>query len=809
MEAGGGGRVVGEYLIGKQIGSGAFSVVWLGSHRRRGEVAVKEMSLERLNKKLRDSLLSEVSILSHINHPNIISYLDFMQDAGKIYLILEYCPGGDLSAYIHRHGRVPEATAKHFMRQLASGLQVLRDNNVVHRDLKPQNILLSTNDESAVLKIADFGFAKSLNPYSMAETLCGSPLYMAPEVMQVQKYDAKADLWSLGVILYQLVTGRTPYNGANQIQLLQNILKCSELRFPPDVSLSADCIDLCRKLLRRNPVERLTVEEFLNHQFLVEPSSDGSFRTPSDAMEIAQMKSIPTRPPGQSSHDDTMPFTLDAEPACQDGSPFVNPGPKPSPSNRFPQSKFGKSPENSPSRHTGFLTRYGFENNNNNRMEGVLIQQRRDDTGSTPINTASKFSVAQALPAAPSPDDAEPACQDGSPFVNPGPKPSPSNRFPQSKFGKSPENSPSRHTGFLTRYGFENNNNNRMEGVLIQQRRDDTGSTPINTASKFSVAQALPAAPSPDDAETAGVTDSMEFLKDYVVVPGPHMESPSTSATNAGFHASSNSPSKSEGSPVASQAMNRGTAPMPIPPLQRSFRRMESPISPGSAGSVEMGEAIDRPSSDNMTRIKSLQQCASTISDLVKQENQLRALSLQLVVLAIWKQAMQICHRVSAASAVIEGSPSRDRDRRMRSRPGSYNNSSSVSLTDSELADAIGTHIEKDFLVEVTHAEELASCIGYISDATEMPDAIEIIFQSALTSGRDGGVDEMMGNTERAVSRYCRAVSLLLFLLVEAPMLDLNPPFSLTQTDRYRIRSYIEVLNGRLGQLYSLRQAAV
>lgn len=104
-------------------------------------------------------------------------------------------------------------------------------------------------------------------------------------------------------------------------------------------------------------------------------------RTPSDAMEIAQMKSIPTRPPGQSSHDDTMPFTLDAEPACQDGSPFVNPGPKASPSNRFPQSKFGKSPENCPSRHTGFLTRYGFEN-----------------------NTASKFSVAQAPPAAPSPD---------------------------------------------------------------------------------------------------------------------------------------------------------------------------------------------------------------------------------------------------------------------------------------------------------------------------------------------------------------------------------------------------------------------
>jgi serine/threonine-protein kinase ULK2 len=119
----------------------------------------------------------------------------------------------------------------------------------------------------------------------------------------------------------------------------------------------------------------------------------------------------------------------------------------------------------------------------------------------------------------------------------------------------------------------------------------------------------------------------MEFLKDYVVVPGPHMESPSTSATNTGFHTGSGSPSKSEGSPVASPAMNQGTAPMPIPPLrERSFRRMESPISPGSAGSVEMGEAIDKPSSDYVTRIKSLQQCASAISDLVKQEVSFSAL---------------------------------------------------------------------------------------------------------------------------------------------------------------------------------------
>ncbi|KAJ4790029.1 Serine/threonine-protein kinase ATG1 [Rhynchospora pubera] len=714
------GRRVGEYVLGKQIGSGAFSVVWQGLNKKEDIVAVKEISLERLNKKLRDSLLSEVSILRRVHHPNIIALLDSIHDHDRhtIFLILEFCPGGDLSSYILRRPRLPEPTAKHFMRQLAAGLQVLRANNVVHRDLKPQNILLSTNHETATLKIADFGFAKSLNPSSMAETLCGSPLYMAPEVMQLHKYDAKADLWSLGVILYQLVTGRTPYNGANQIQLLQNILKSNELTFPPDVTLSPHCIDLCTKLLRRNPVERLTVEEFLNHPFLVDNTSDRSLRTSSDAMEFAPVKSSLTRPSGQSSHDYTMPFPLDTEPVCQDVGPFVNPGLNSSPSNRFPiHNRFGRSPDNSPSRHTGPVTRYGFENNNGNRSD-----------------------------------------------------------------------------------------NNRTEGMLFQPRRDYTGSTPVNTANKFSVPQAPPGVPSPE--EPVGVTDSMEFLKDYVVVAGPHMESPSSSATIAGFHAG-NSPSKSEGSPAASPQVSRGTAPMPIPPLrEQPVWRMESPSSPGSAGSVEIGEAIDRPSSDNLTRIKSLQQCASDISDLVKQEKQLRALSLQLVVLAIWKQAMQICHRASAASAVIEGSPSHDKDRRMRSKPGSYNNSSSLLLADTELADAICTHIEKDFLVEVTHAEELASCIGQISDATEMPDAIEIIFQSALTSGRDGGVDEMMGNIERALSRYCRAVSLLRFLLVEAPMLDLNPPFSLTQTDRYRLRSYIEVLNGRLGQLWAQRPAA-
>ncbi|KAK4799655.1 hypothetical protein SAY86_025020 [Trapa natans] len=288
------------------------------------EVAIKEIATGQLSKKLRESLMSEIIILQKINHPNIIRLHEIIEVPGKIHLVLEYCRGGDLSVYIQRHGRVPEEIAKHFMEQLARGLQVLRDNNLIHRDLKPQNLLLSTGDDRSVLKIADFGFARSLQPRGLAETLCGSPLYMAPEIMQLQKYDAKADLWSVGAILFQLVTGKPPFTGNNQIQLLQNILKSNELQFPPDSKdLSLDCKDLCQKLLRRYPVERLTFDEFFNHSFLSEKVLNGSFRNSKSS------NSIDCYPPSdpdyvkkdESSPDECFPFFLEDECPGSGGSP--------------------------------------------------------------------------------------------------------------------------------------------------------------------------------------------------------------------------------------------------------------------------------------------------------------------------------------------------------------------------------------------------------------------------------------------------------------------------------------------------------
>ncbi|KAL6783901.1 ATG1 [Auxenochlorella protothecoides x Auxenochlorella symbiontica] len=265
-----GPRLVGDWEVGAHVGSGSFAIVWRGRHRLTGQdAAIKEINLSRLNAKLRSSLESEVTILRRIKHANIVRLLDVIETRSRLYLVMEFCAGGDLSQFL-RHGRVlPEATARHFLRQLAAGLREMWAHHLVHRDLKPQNLLLSRSSPEADLRIADFGFARNLQPQGLAETLCGSPLYMAPEILGSHKYDAKADLWSVGAILFEMVGGRPPFTGANQLQLLRSIQR-APARLPEGAAaaLSAPCRALIAALLRPNPVERISFEEFFRHPFL-------------------------------------------------------------------------------------------------------------------------------------------------------------------------------------------------------------------------------------------------------------------------------------------------------------------------------------------------------------------------------------------------------------------------------------------------------------------------------------------------------------------------------------------------------------
>ncbi|KAF0911131.1 hypothetical protein E2562_005499 [Oryza meyeriana var. granulata] len=267
-------RIVGEYKLLEELGVGSFAKVYLATHIRTGDVvAVKEIDPRRIDERVRGEILEERAILSTLSHPNILRLIDTIKE-DNLYLILEYCNGGDLEGYRTKgrgeHARLPEATARDFMRQLAEGLKTLRGRSIVHRDLKPQNLLLSTNGDSITLKIGDFGFARSLVQENLAATMCGSPSYMAPEIMRCEDYDAKADLWSIGVILFQLVTGKLPFYGANIFKLRQNIHESNGVKFPPEIKddLHPDFIDLCRGLLRLDPKKRISFEEFFNHKFL-------------------------------------------------------------------------------------------------------------------------------------------------------------------------------------------------------------------------------------------------------------------------------------------------------------------------------------------------------------------------------------------------------------------------------------------------------------------------------------------------------------------------------------------------------------
>lgn len=262
---------VGDYNLTAKIGGGTTSTVWKAEHRTTGQVvALKQVRLSKLTRRLKSSLDCELNFLSSVNHPNIVRLLDVFQTEDCIFLVLEFCAGGNLSSYIQLHGRVQEQIAREFMLQLGAGMKVLNSHHVVHRDLKPENVLLSSPESDAVLKIADFGLSRMMHPNDHVETVCGSPLYMAPEVLQFQEYDDKVDMWSIGVILFELLHGYPPFCGRTNVQLLRNIQSCTCLPFSKLIlpGLHPDCVDMCSRLLSIRPEDRLSVDEFYRHEFL-------------------------------------------------------------------------------------------------------------------------------------------------------------------------------------------------------------------------------------------------------------------------------------------------------------------------------------------------------------------------------------------------------------------------------------------------------------------------------------------------------------------------------------------------------------
>uniref|UniRef100_A0A8C1J8Q2 Serine/threonine-protein kinase ULK3 n=1 Tax=Cyprinus carpio TaxID=7962 RepID=A0A8C1J8Q2_CYPCA len=255
-----------DFILTEKLGSGTYATVYKAFRKTdsREAVAVKVVSKKSLNKSSMENLLTEIEILKTVRHPHIVQLKDFQWDSDNIYLILEWCSGGDLSHFIRNCRILPERVARRCLQQIACALQFLHEKNISHLDLKPQNILLSGN----VLKLADFGFAQYMSPWDEQQALRGSPLYMAPEIVCRRYYDARVDLWSVGVILYEALFGRAPFASRSFAELEEKIRSEKPIELPSGARVSRDCRDLLLRLLERDPDRRITFDEFFLHPFV-------------------------------------------------------------------------------------------------------------------------------------------------------------------------------------------------------------------------------------------------------------------------------------------------------------------------------------------------------------------------------------------------------------------------------------------------------------------------------------------------------------------------------------------------------------
>ncbi|PVD19971.1 hypothetical protein C0Q70_20465 [Pomacea canaliculata] len=223
-----------NYILTEKLGSGSYATVYKAYKKTgiREVVAIKCVLKSSLNKASTENLLTEIELLKNLKHEHIVELKDFIWDSKYIYLVMEYCSGGDLSHFIKSKRALPERIVRKFLQQI------------------------------------DFGFAKPMLEGDQMDVMRGSPLYMAPEIICRKSYDARVDLWSIGVILYECLFGRAPFASRSFKELGEKIWDSKPVELPPGVEVSDDCRDLLLKLLQRNPEDRISFEEFFNHPFV-------------------------------------------------------------------------------------------------------------------------------------------------------------------------------------------------------------------------------------------------------------------------------------------------------------------------------------------------------------------------------------------------------------------------------------------------------------------------------------------------------------------------------------------------------------
>ncbi|XP_068097036.1 serine/threonine-protein kinase SIK2 [Hyperolius riggenbachi] len=256
---------VGFYDIERTLGKGNFAVVKLARHRiTKTEVAIKIIDKSQLDAVNLEKIYREVQIMKMLDHPHIIKLYQVMETKNMLYLVTEYAKNGEIFDYLANHGRLDETEARRKFWQILSAVEYCHSRNIVHRDLKAENLLLDTHKN---IKIADFGFGNFYKSGEPLATWCGSPPYAAPEVFEGQQYEGpQLDIWSMGVVLYVLVCGALPFDGPTLPILRQRVL---EGRFRIPYFMSEDCEHLIRRMLVLEPSKRLSISQIKEHKWMM------------------------------------------------------------------------------------------------------------------------------------------------------------------------------------------------------------------------------------------------------------------------------------------------------------------------------------------------------------------------------------------------------------------------------------------------------------------------------------------------------------------------------------------------------------
>lgn len=256
-----------DYVIGKELGRGRFSTVHECVRKANGDIfAVKIIEKATLEADEKELLRTEIAALKLVHHPNIVNLEGLYETRTHMYIVMEKLNGGELFERIVGHPRFTESESAHLVRPLLESVAYLHDLGIVHRDLKPENILCGENLED--IKLADFGLSKMLLPKEKMDTACGTLSYVAPEVLTMQGYGKEADLWSIGVIMFLLLCGKLPFDGADNDEIIRSTIH-ADLKAPPHVwsKMHEDTRSIILALLNKSPRARISARDALKHPF--------------------------------------------------------------------------------------------------------------------------------------------------------------------------------------------------------------------------------------------------------------------------------------------------------------------------------------------------------------------------------------------------------------------------------------------------------------------------------------------------------------------------------------------------------------